>query len=205
MDNATHDRRGERKPHDLYRLYDEGDKLLYVGISYSALGRLAQHRDSQPWAGEVRRMAVEPLGSVTRKQAEVIERQIIQREKPLRNVVHNGANRSTAVAPSSWERTAVDLDATWMTFDEFQAIAEAVQAVAQRLDNDERRGVAVPDRNEFIDTITAITQTAWMGDRCGQCRAKTYQPQYVERVTPTSVRAGYICSCWNVWNVWWAG
>jgi hypothetical protein len=89
MDDCTQNGRGERKPHDLYRLYSESDALLYVGISYSALGRLGQHRDSQPWAGDIRRMAIEPLGTITRQQAEVIERKVIWAERPIHNVVHN--------------------------------------------------------------------------------------------------------------------
>ena len=99
MDNATHDRRGERKPHDLYRIYDEADELLYVGISYSALVRITQHRDSQPWWTKVANVTVERLGVMTRSEAQVLERQVILAEAPLHNVVHNRRLQTTTKAP----------------------------------------------------------------------------------------------------------
>lgn len=81
--------RGTERPHDLYRLYDGQGSLLYIGISYSALGRIPQHRAAQPWWTEVRSIDVQPLGDVSREEAERLERQAILTEKPIHNVTHN--------------------------------------------------------------------------------------------------------------------
>jgi len=75
---------------DLYRLYDAEGALLYIGISYSAIARYAQHKETQPWIGLVARIEVEPLGDVDRREAQRLERQAIHAQKPKHNVVHNG-------------------------------------------------------------------------------------------------------------------
>lgn len=73
---------------DLYRFFNNKDRLLYVGISLSAAQRAAEHRSSKPWWPEVARMEVEHL-KCERDGALAIERSAIEREKPLYNVTHN--------------------------------------------------------------------------------------------------------------------
>jgi len=73
---------------DLYRYFDAEGRLLYVGISFSAIARAAQHRESTGWWCDVARMHVEHLP--TRSDALDAERQAIRTEQPLHNVVHNG-------------------------------------------------------------------------------------------------------------------
>lgn len=77
---------------DLYRLYDAAGRLLYVGISYSAIQRMAQHRADKEWFGEVARIEIE---KVPGERAAVLhaERIAIVNEKPIHNVKHNRGSR----------------------------------------------------------------------------------------------------------------
>jgi hypothetical protein len=76
---------------DLYRYYDAGDRLLYVGISFHAVVRAAQHRGEKPWWSDVRRMEVEHLS--TRRDALQAEAEAIRTERPIYNVVGNMQRR----------------------------------------------------------------------------------------------------------------
>jgi hypothetical protein len=73
---------------DLYRFFDADDRLLYIGISLSAVQRAAGHRHRQPWWDDVARMDVEHFPDVTRDEILRIEREAIRTERPLHNVVH---------------------------------------------------------------------------------------------------------------------
>lgn len=74
---------------DLYRFFDKGGDLLYVGISLSAAHRASQHRSTQSWWPEVASMDVRHLDTDVRREAEAIERQVIIDEHPKYNVAHN--------------------------------------------------------------------------------------------------------------------
>lgn len=73
---------------DLYRFYDAEGTLLYVGISKSAIARMAQHADDKSWWHDVARMEVERIAG-HRRTAEQAERHAIATEKPKHNIVHN--------------------------------------------------------------------------------------------------------------------
>lgn len=77
------------KTQHLYRMYDADGALLYIGISKSAIARLTQHLDTQPWANEIVDTKI-AHHAVTRRQLEQIERDAIIAEKPKYNVIHNG-------------------------------------------------------------------------------------------------------------------
>lgn len=71
----------------LYRHFDKDKNLLYVGISYNAFARLAQHEFSSTWAGLSVRMEIEYFD--TRALAMNAEKMAIINEKPIHNLVHN--------------------------------------------------------------------------------------------------------------------
>jgi hypothetical protein len=71
-------------PHHLYRHFDANGKLLYVGISLSAIIRLAQHKSCSVWFDKIARVEIEFLP--TRTAAVSAERLAIQNEKPKHNV-----------------------------------------------------------------------------------------------------------------------
>ena len=77
----------------MYRLYNAEGDLLYLGISYSALARIAQHSKSQAWWAAVVRIEVESFTMVSRRTMETAEREAIIREQPLYNKHHAGSHR----------------------------------------------------------------------------------------------------------------
>jgi len=71
---------------ELYRHYDSWGRLLYVGVSLSSLGRLADHRTTCSWFKLIKMIAVDLYP--TRALALQAERDAIEKEKPYFNRVH---------------------------------------------------------------------------------------------------------------------
>ena len=89
---------------DLYRLYDAEDQLLYIGISWSAIARMSQHKAEKPWFGDVARIEVTKCSS--RAEATNLERQAIQAERPLHNKQHTVSSKPGFKVKSSTSRPA---------------------------------------------------------------------------------------------------
>lgn len=70
----------------LYRHFGAKDELLYVGISISAMARLAQHKEASPWFEEITKVTIEHFA--TRQEAITAEREAIAKEHPKYNVQH---------------------------------------------------------------------------------------------------------------------
>lgn len=68
--------------HHLYRHFDREGKLLYVGISVNALGRLSEHRNSR-WFDEIAEVKIEHFGN--RNEVLQAERLAVANEKPAHN------------------------------------------------------------------------------------------------------------------------
>lgn len=68
----------------LYRHFDAAGRLLYVGISLSAIARLGEHKAAAHWFWHIAR--IEVTAYATRASAMKAERLTIQREKPLHNI-----------------------------------------------------------------------------------------------------------------------
>lgn len=77
-------------PTALYRLFGDGDLLLYIGISDTFGRRWNQHAQSQSWWPEVRRQSVDWYQS--RPEAETAEEAAIKAEGPRHNIMHNPAH-----------------------------------------------------------------------------------------------------------------
>lgn len=69
----------------LYRLFDESDRLLYVGVSHKPDVRWGQHSEEKEWWPQVDRRAIEWHDS--RGSAERAELLAIANERPAYNVV----------------------------------------------------------------------------------------------------------------------
>lgn len=78
--------------HYLYRHFDSEDKLLYVGISLSAINRLSQHKGNSAWFASIKRVEVESFQ--TKGEALMAERMAITREEPLHNVQWSPTKKS---------------------------------------------------------------------------------------------------------------
>lgn len=70
--------------HQLYRHYAANGELLYIGISLSTIGRLAQHKAKALWFDKIRSVVSEPCES--REEARRKEAAAIANERPLYNV-----------------------------------------------------------------------------------------------------------------------
>lgn len=79
----------------LYRHFDAGGQLLYVGISLSAVQRLAQHKTGSEWFPKIARVDIEWLPS--RAIALRAEAAAIERENPLHNRARPAATLSAPV------------------------------------------------------------------------------------------------------------
>lgn len=77
----------------LYRHYDEANKLLYVGVSISALTRYLSHKNGSDWSDEAVRMEVEWFNS--REEALDAEIEAIKNELPIYNIQHKRKKQKT--------------------------------------------------------------------------------------------------------------
>lgn len=77
------------EPTTLYRAYNDIGDLLYIGIGRSWARRWMQHSERSPFYVDVAQLRFETYP--TRGEALEAERAAIQTERPLHNVVHNGA------------------------------------------------------------------------------------------------------------------
>lgn len=82
----------------LYRLFDDADVLLYVGIAEDPRERWNQHASDKPWWPEVTRRDVEWVPN--RADAERAEREAIISEKPRYNSQHAIGELSSEEAAS---------------------------------------------------------------------------------------------------------
>lgn len=73
---------------DLYRHYDGNGRLLYVGISLSAINRMSNHKQTSGWSKLVATIKIERYN--TRKEALDAEARAIQEENPPYNKVGKG-------------------------------------------------------------------------------------------------------------------
>ncbi len=75
-----------QKAYYLYRHFDQGGILLYVGIALNPVYRLSQHRNTSPWYWSIARIEISRFE--TREESEAAERDAIQNERPLFNLRH---------------------------------------------------------------------------------------------------------------------
>lgn len=68
----------------LYRHFDNSGKLLYIGVSFSALHRLAAHKEHSHWFKNIVRVEIEAFPS--REDALRAERAAIISENPAHNI-----------------------------------------------------------------------------------------------------------------------
>jgi predicted GIY-YIG superfamily endonuclease len=84
----TTDTTTDRRLHDIYRMRDLSGRLLYVGVTNGGLRRFMEHAKDKTWWREVASIDIEHI-HCSRSVIEAVEREAIQNERPLYNVVHN--------------------------------------------------------------------------------------------------------------------
>jgi hypothetical protein len=72
------------KPCQLYRHFDKIGRLLYVGISLSAIARLSRHSHDAHWFHEIVTVTIQTYPG--RPEAMIAEARAIEDEKPLHNL-----------------------------------------------------------------------------------------------------------------------
>lgn len=101
--------RQQDKAYYLYRHFDKGGILLYVGIALNPVYRLAQHKKDATWFWSIARIEIARFE--TRELSEAAERAAIKFEKPLFNLRH--AHKSAKpVAKKLRTPTVCEADAT---------------------------------------------------------------------------------------------
>lgn len=96
------------EPYTLYRLYDAGGRLLYVGITDNTKRRWYQHSVSQTWWPDVARKTVETFP--TRAAAAAAEREAIDGEDPRYNARKDPVTRQHRVPPRTFDVWAAERD-----------------------------------------------------------------------------------------------
>lgn len=131
----------------LYRHFDKGGSLLYIGISLSPVARLAQHDAQSSWAEKIAKVTISYFDD--RESAATAEADAIRRERPLYNVVYNGKNTNRKRRRSDLD----DLDLDVRKFDKTTnqisdllyaykvhgVLVETLSAVRHKLANDNKR------------------------------------------------------------------
>lgn len=73
--------------YDVYRYYDINDRLLYVGMSISAVKRLQMHKSKARWIDRVTTIRIEKFHS--KREALNAEKKAIETERPEFNVTYS--------------------------------------------------------------------------------------------------------------------
>lgn len=68
----------------VYRLYDEANRLLYVGIGRNPMNRWAAHADQHAWWPNVK--SFETKWFPSREEAAAEERRALREDSPLHNI-----------------------------------------------------------------------------------------------------------------------
>ena len=117
---------GPDRETELYRHYDKEGDLLYVGIAYATVHRLAAHRYGSGWFRDIEIVTIERFHS--RAQAMEAEAAAIKDEKPRFNVIHADDMLEDTLQP---ERIA-DADGRKVTYIRFSDEERALLQKAAR-------------------------------------------------------------------------
>ncbi|MGA0895164.1 MAG: hypothetical protein ACO3S5_11115 [Ilumatobacteraceae bacterium] len=186
----------------LYRLYDAADDLLYIGISYSAIARFAQHRQVQPWIEQVATVRIE-THDVGRSEIERMEVDAIARENPRYNIKRRGwvadacpSTPAPPVPPVSFANESIALHRTW------HRALDALGCLAMELD--QRFGADGTGRESFVSYVAAASRALVYGDCCAQCGEIRYPSALRHESTGWAVGT-YICvDCIQQWTCGWS-
>ena len=183
---------------DLYRLRSASGELLYIGISYSAIARFAQHRESQPWIDDVASIEITHVDA-TRSELAEIERAAIRSEHPRHNVVHNRSRVSAL--PETPAAVAFDCLASFGDVDLHRQLTLALDAAAHA------HAARLPEGTfgQFCESIAALLRAARHADCCDRCDwdKLPHYPYREVRRDDGATTAYYHCPEHGQWTCWW--
>lgn len=127
MTNDERKAKAGNDPCQLYRHFAADGKLLYIGISLSAVNRLSQHSEHAPWFREIARVEIEP--HPTREAAMKAEVAAIMAERPLYNKVHRFKDEAKSVREVQAEKARRGLMARTVAFNPLYTVTDAARAL----------------------------------------------------------------------------
>ena len=80
-------RKGPNVPHQVYKLFNHNDEILYIGISNNPLRRVNNHSETKQWAKDVRRIEISEWFP-NRKEAARRAQKLIGTLSPIHNIRH---------------------------------------------------------------------------------------------------------------------
>lgn len=143
----------------LYRMFDDQNNLLYVGQSIRLAERMHQHSKDKSW-WPPKRIEIEQYENANALNE--AERQVIQTEKPLHNVMHNGKiNLRRTPTVSNFTERELRYNSDWacsMTEEAWNGLAPANIGIAYDLSD---TIVSLNIRNEYLTALHALIQLRW--------------------------------------------
>lgn len=127
MDQTTH----SHVTHHLYRHFDAAGVLLYVGVSFSAFARLAQHREASHWYSDIASMTIEKF--LSRAELLDAESEAIQSERPLHNIIYANYKRPPPSARATEAKFALIRHVTFKPVFSVKEAAECLQISGARI------------------------------------------------------------------------
>jgi predicted GIY-YIG superfamily endonuclease len=113
----------------VYRLFDAGGTLIYVGSTADLDQRMSQHRSARRWWPQVDPARTTVVWFATRAEAEAAEVSAIRAERPVHNIRSTGRNRYAQPARFDW----LSLNAA------AEVLEVTVRTIQRSLADDERR------------------------------------------------------------------
>ncbi len=157
---------------DLYRMYDRGNRLLYVGISFNAGTRPTQHATDKAWWPHVATITVEHL-ACSWEEALAIEKRTIHAERPIHNKTHNTSDEYVerlTVKPVQVPRELL-ATAAWRNLSDALAdvatLARLVYGVRSLGDSE------VPTPVNLLELIEAQARASHLPLACTRCGGDT--------------------------------
>lgn len=136
----------------LYRHFDKEGTLLYVGISLSALNRLAQHAVHSGWYKEITRVEMEWFD--TRETAMEAERNAIYNENPKHNLkgkrAPSPAERETSLDAERITYRLVTLHPTYTLDEAAQVLSCSGATVSKLIDANELGCIKRSNRRKLV-------------------------------------------------------
>lgn len=188
----------------LYRLWDETDRLLYVGMSKSAIHRLHEHLTEQPWAEQVAKQTIDRYA--TREEAARAEADAIRSEAPLYNVVHNrrvtARQQHETVLAQHGAYQIREMQPRWtheLLHNALRSVNELVLAVGAHANDGEALAF-----DDFVRSLSYLP----FADSCHRCFGQNGQGVAARWPIATSGDGTYTYEChicWSRWTCWYAG
>ena len=117
----------------LYRWFNEGHELLYIGISSSIGSRVKAHSKFSNWFVESAYMTVE--WAKTPEELSQKERLAIRKERPLYNISHNEKPRRKAFSTAVTQRETILLATLETLFAKQDAATYTISLLEAQLQN----------------------------------------------------------------------